>query len=158
MTALRLRELIERLDAAGVDYVVVGGLAVNAWGHLRGTGDLDIVPEPGPANLDRLAGLLESLDGRVEVADRTLTAGAIRTILTAGDRTLVSTVLAPVDVLQGLPQVPRYADLRADAVDVDLDGVTIRVCSLATLLAMKRASSRPRDQADIEALEEANRD
>lgn len=158
MTALRLRELIERLDAAGVDYVVVGGLAVNAWGHLRGTGDLDIVPEPGPANLDRLAGLLEALNGKVEVGDRTLTAGAIRTFLAAGDRTLVSTDLAPVDVLQGLAPVPRYADLRADAVDVDLEGVTIPVCSLETLLAMKRASSRPRDQADVEALEEANRD
>jgi hypothetical protein len=43
-------------------------------------------------------------------------------------------------------------------VDVDLEGVTIPVCSLETLLAMKRASSRPRDQADVEALEEANRD
>lgn len=158
MTPLRLRELIERLAAADVDYVVVGGLAVNAWGYLRGTRDLDMVPDPEPGNLERLATLLEGLDGKVEVGDRTLTAGAIRTFLAAGDRTLVSTELAPVDVLQGLPQVPRYADLRADAVSIELGDVTIRVCSLDALLVMKRASQRPRDQEDAEALAEANRD
>jgi len=156
MAPVRLRELIERLADARVGYIVVGGLAVNAWGHLRGTGDLDIVPDPEPANLDRLAGALEALGGRVEVGDRKLTADAIRTFLAAGDRTLVSTDLAPVDVLQGLPQVPGYADLRAGAVSVDLAGVEVVVCSLEALLAMKRASSRSRDREDVEALEEAN--
>jgi len=156
MAQSRLRELIERLSAAEVQFVVVGGLAVNAWGHVRGTGDLDIVPEPGKDNLERLATVLEALDGRVEVAEGRLGPSAIRTFLAAGDRTLVATELAPVDVLQGHPQVPRFSDLERDAVDVDLGGVNVRVCSLEALRAMKRASSRPQDRADLEALDVAN--
>ena len=153
----RLRDLIRRLDQQGVEFVLVGGLAVNAWGHLRGTRDLDIVPEPGSENLERLASPLEGIGGRVEVLEGRLAPSAIGTFLKAGDRTLVSTDLGPVDVLQGHPQVPRYAELSGEAVAVDLEGVTVRVCSLEALLEMKRASSRPLDRDDVEALEEANR-
>lgn len=153
---LRLRELLERLVAADVRFVLVGGLAVNAWGYLRGTRDVDIVPDPARDNLDRLTNLLEALEGRVEVGGRELGAGAIRTFLEAGDRTLVATGLGHVDVLQGLPQVPSYADLDTEAREVDLDGMEVRVCSLDHLLSMKRASDRPRDHDDVEALEAAH--
>ena len=156
--AARLRNLIEEIVGADVDFVVVGGLAVNAWGHLRGTRDVDLVPNPDPDNLDRLAAVLERLGGRVEVPGGRLTAGAIGTFLKVGERTSVGTDLGPVDVLQGLPQVPRYTDLRDDSVAIDLDGTVVRVCSLGALLAMKRASARPRDHEDVAALEEANRD
>lgn len=150
---IRPRELLERLVEADVRFVVVGGLAVNAWGYLRGTQDVDVVPDPDAGNLERLAELLESLGGRVEVAEGTLGPSAIRTFLNAGDRTFVTTRAGPVDVLQGLPQVPSFARLDADAASVDLGGVSVRVCSLDALLQMKRASSRARDRNDIDALE-----
>jgi predicted nucleotidyltransferase len=67
----------------------------------------------------------------------------------------VVTDLGRVDILQGLPQIPAFATLDADAVDVDMDGLTVRVCSLGHLLDMKRASERPRDRDDLEALEAA---
>lgn len=150
---LRLRELLEQLVAAKVDFVVVGGLAVNAWGYLRATRDVDIVPDPDPQNLERLARLLERLGGKVEIAEGRLAASAIRTFLKAGDRTLVATESGTVDVLQGVPQVPSYSSLLADATTVDLDGVQVRICSLDALLEMKRASERPRDRDDVDALE-----
>jgi predicted nucleotidyltransferase len=68
---------------------------------------------------------------------------------------LVATELGPVDVLQGLPQVPPFAELDAQATDVDLGGLRVRVCSLEHLLEMKRASDRPRDRDDLESLETA---
>lgn len=152
---LRLRQLLERLIAAEIDFVLVGGLAVNAWGYLRGTRDVDVVPDPSPENLARLAALLEELGGKVEVGGRKLASGAVSAFLKAGDRTLVVTELGEVDVLQGLPQVPAFAALAAEAKEVDLDGVSVRVCSLEHLLAMKRAGDRPRDRDDLEALEDA---
>jgi hypothetical protein len=157
VSALDLRELIARLVGGGVEFIVVGGLAVNAWGHIRTTRDLDIVPDPSPKNLERLAAVLGDLDGKVETPDGLLSAAAIPTFLAAGDRALVTTTLGPVDVLQGLPQVPRYSELSSDAVDVDVGELHIRVCSLDALLAMKRAANRPSDVADVEALEIANR-
>jgi predicted nucleotidyltransferase len=152
---LRLRELLERLVEAEVRFVLVGGLAVNAWGYLRATRDVDVVPDTDRANLERLDSLLCDLNGRVDVGGRLLDADAISTFLKTGDRTSVLTDLGQVDVLQGLPQVPHFAELEEQAKDVDLDGIVVRVCSLDHLLEMKRSSDRPRDHDDLEALEAA---
>jgi predicted nucleotidyltransferase len=153
---LRLRELIDRLVEADVRFVIVGGLAVSAWGHVRGTQDVDLVPDPDPANLERLAQALVELDGRVETREGRLAASAIRTFRSAGDRTLVSTELGQVDVLQGHHQVPTFEELDATAVSVELGEIPVRVCSLEALLGMKRQSQRHLDRADLEALEAAH--
>lgn len=152
---LRLRELLERLVEAEVRFVLVGGLAVNAWGYMRSTQDIDVVPDPDRENLAKLDRLLRELGGRVDVGGRLTDSDSISTFLRTGDRTLVRTELGQVDVLQGLPQVPRYEQLAEQAKDVDLDGLAVRVCSLRHLLEMKRASDRPRDRDDLEALEAA---
>jgi len=34
-------------------FVVIGGVAVAAHGYVRGTADLDLVPDPDPENLKR---------------------------------------------------------------------------------------------------------
>jgi hypothetical protein len=155
---LRLRELIDRLVEAEVRFVIVGGLAVNAWGHVRGTQDIDLVPDPDPANLERLAQSLVELDGRVETREGRLAASAIPTSLSAGDRTLVSTALGQVDVLQGHPQIPSFEELDETAVTIELGESPVRVCSLEALLTMKRQSQRHLDRADLEALEAAHAD
>jgi len=133
--SLRLRELLARLIEAEVRFILVGGLAVNAWGYLRATRDVDFVPDPDAGNLARLDALLRELGGKVDVG------------------TLVATELGQVDILQGLPQVPRFAALEAMAKEVDLDGLVVRVCSLEHLIEMKRSSERPRDREDLAALE-----
>lgn len=152
---VRLRVLLERLRGAEIDFVLVGGLAVNAWGYLRATRDVDLVPDPSPENLTRLDALLVELGGKVEVGGQLLESSAIRTFLRAGDRTLVLTDLGRIDVLQGLPQVPTFSNLEERASEVDVEGLTVKVCSLDHLLEMKRASDRPRDRDDLEALEAA---
>lgn len=136
--------------------MLVGGLAVGAWGHVRGTKDIDIVPDPDPENLERLAKLLAESDGRVISGGRALEAPAILTFPRAGDKTLVRTELGDLDVLQGLSQVPRFADLASRAEEVHLEGLRVLVCSLDDLMAMKRASDRPLDRLDLEALEAAH--
>jgi predicted nucleotidyltransferase len=152
---LRLRKLLELLTQAEVRFVLVGGLAVNAWGYLRATRDIDVVPEPGAENLAKLDLVLKQIGGKVEVDDGLLDSNSISIFLRTGDRTLVVTDLGRVDILQGLPQIPPFAVLDAEALDVDIDGLVVRVCSLAHLLEMKRASERPRDKDDLEALEAA---
>jgi predicted nucleotidyltransferase len=152
---LRLRQLLERLTEAEIRFVLVGGLAVNAWGYLRATRDVDVVPDPSEGNLAKLDSLLKGLGGKVDVGGRLLDSSAISTFLKTGDRTLVSTELGQVDVLQGLPQIPTFAVLDAEASDVDIEGLIVRVCSLGHLRAMKQASERPRDRDDLEALEAA---
>jgi hypothetical protein len=51
--------------------------------------------------------------------------------------------------------VPVYSQLDQDAVDSDLLGTPVRVCSLARLRKMKEAQDRAQDRADLENLPEA---
>lgn len=106
--------------------------------------------------MGRLGQVLRELDGRVVVGDRVLKPSAIKTFLRAGDKTLVRTSLGEVDVLQGLPQIPRYDKLVPRATDTQLEGIEVKVCSLEDLRAMKRAADRPLDRLDLEALEIAH--
>jgi predicted nucleotidyltransferase len=154
---LRLRELLGRLVATEIRFVLVGGLAVNAWGYMRSTQDVDVVPDPDPENLAKLDKLLQELGGKVDLGGRLLDSASISTFLRTGDRTFVHTELGQVDVLQGLPQIPRYEELERQAKQIDIDGLEVRVCSFEHLLEMKRASDRPRDHDDLEVLEAAQK-
>ena len=141
---------------AEVRFVLVGALAVIAWGHERFTRDVDLVPDPDPENLDRLAGVLSELGGRVKVGDRLLTSDSISMFLKSGDMALVLTEFGQVDVLQGLPHIPRYSEMAAEAESAIFEGLEVKVCSGRHLLQMKRAASRDQDLLDIEALLEAH--
>ena len=50
-----LPRLVETLVQAGVDFVVIGGVAVVAYGHPRLTQDLGVCYSRERANIDRLA-------------------------------------------------------------------------------------------------------
>jgi hypothetical protein len=64
-TPLDAEQILRALADHRVDYVIVGGLAVQAHGHLRTTVDIDVLPRPESANLGRLADALNSLDARI---------------------------------------------------------------------------------------------
>lgn len=149
-------QLLARLVRADIRFVVIGGLALGAWGVIRGTKDCDIVLDPEPENLDRLAGLVAELGGHVQLGESLL--GSERSIvatLRGGERTLIVTRLGDLDVVQGLDGVLPYAELRASAIDVELAGTTIAVCALDHLRRMKRAAGRPRDLVDLDDLDAA---
>ena len=57
-------------------------------------------------------------------------------------------------MVQRLRGVPTYSELAKDAVESDLLGIPVRVCSLGRLREMKRALSRAQDQVDLENLPE----
>ena len=159
MTEPSFDELLRRLVDAQVRFVLVGGLAVNAWGVVRGTKDVDIVVDRDPANLTTIAEVVAGANGMVQRADAI--AGSrfsIAALLTGGERVLIDTDLGPLDVIQGLEGVPPYAELRSRAVEVEIAGVSVPVCSLEDLRAMKQAAGRTRDLADLEDLDEARGD
>jgi predicted nucleotidyltransferase len=149
-------EVLRRLAEAQVRFVLVGGLAVNAWGVVRGTKAVDIAVDHAPDNLTTIADVVAGANGFVQRADAI--AGSrfsIAALLASGERVLIETNLGPLDVIQGLDGVPPYEELRSRAVDVNIAGVTVPVCSLEDLRAMKQAAGRTRDLADLEDLDEA---
>jgi len=149
-------QLLSRLVDSKVDFVVVGGLALAVAGVVRGTKDVDIVVDPDPENLQRLAGLAVVLNGHVQSADTLVSSEfGIRGLLGGGDQVAIETELGRLDVVQGLDGVPPYPELRSRATEAEILGVEVPVCGVADLKTMKRAAGRTRDLADLEDLDTA---
>jgi predicted nucleotidyltransferase len=147
-------ELLRRLSEARVEFVVVGGLALGAWGVVRGTKDVDIVPSPDPANLDRLAEVAVEAHGHVQAGEALLgSQPSIAAQLRAGEQVAIECDLGRLDVVQGLDGVPAYEELRSRAVETEVLGVTVAVCSFEDLRQMKRAAGRGQDLVDLESLD-----
>jgi predicted nucleotidyltransferase len=147
-------ELLRRLADADVEFVVVGGLALNAWGVVRGTKDVDVVIATAPENIKRVAEVAVTAGGHVQRGEALLgTPLSIAAALADGDQVAIETDLGRLDVVQGLDGVPGFEELRSRAVEAEILGSTVWVCSRDDLRAMKRAAGRTRDLADIEDLD-----
>lgn len=149
--------LLRHLAEAGVDFVVIGGVAVAAQGYGRATKDLDIVYATNAANLERLGDVLVELGARLRgIGEDVPFVPDARTLKRTTILTL-ETSLGSVDLLVDPAGADRYEAMRERADVVDLDGVEFRVVSVEDLLSMKRAAGRPQDIADIDALLTAQR-
>ena len=149
--------MLDRLVAAEIDFVVVGGFAVLAQGGSQLTRDLDICYSSDQANLDRLGRTLielrATLSGVTEdvpfVPDgRTLRRTRILTLVTQAGR---------LDLLVDPSGSPGYEQLAARALRVEWAGTTIKIASIEDLIAMKRTAGRPKDLLAIEELEAIQR-
>jgi predicted nucleotidyltransferase len=149
-------QLLQRLHGAGAEFVLVGGLAVNAWGVVRGTKDVDIVVAPEPDNLRRVADVAVAAHGHIQKGKSFLSSPfSIAAELASGERVGIETDHGLLDVVQGLDGVPDYAELRSSAVETEILGVKVAVCSIDALRKMKQAAGRPRDYVDLEDLDAA---
>jgi hypothetical protein len=156
LSSLDLRSLLELLHEREVRFIVIGGVAVAAHGYVRGTADLDLVPDPDPANLKRVTAVLDELGSTLPTAkDRRFDPAADAGVVRRGGNVTADTNFGGLDVVQRARGVPSYSQLDADAVEAELLGVPVRVCSLARLREMKEAQGRPQDKADLANLPES---
>lgn len=134
-----------------VEYVLIGGLAVQTHGHVRTTNDADLIPAPRPANLERLAAALRSLEAKVLNADEEELEIDAKMFPRA---TLwqFSTREGGVDVMHEVPGGSPYEELSERALRVQLGDIEVPVVDLDDLIRMKLARARPVDLADVAAL------
>jgi hypothetical protein len=156
-TPLDAERILEVLASNAVDYVIVGGLAVQTHGHVRTTVDIDIYPSPDPANLARLASALNELDAQI------LNPGCEQlaieaTMLPRATLWQFLTRHGAIDVLFEVPGAPVYDRLRARALELELGELRLAVAGRDDLISMKRASARPVDLEDLAALTELDTD
>lgn len=149
-----LERILDALAVHDVDYVLVGGLAVQTHGHVRTTYDVNIFPGPERDNLVKLAQALTSIDAHVlNPGHEDLVIDV--SMLPRATLWQFSTSHGEIDVLHDAPGASAYKDLRRRALEVKLGDKTIAVVSLDDLISMKRASGRRVDLEDIAALTES---
>lgn len=139
--------VIASLAEAGVEYVVIGGVAMNLHGLARATEDLDVFIRPDPANVERLRAALRAVwdDPSIDEITAEDLCGdypAVRYGPPTGDLYL--------DILTRLGEATSYEDLEIQ--EKDVEGLSVRVASPRTLYRMKRSTVRPIDHADAAAL------
>lgn len=160
---LRIWELLAALVRGGVDFLVIGGVAVGAHGFERGTKDVDVVPQPQDSNLDRLLRVLEELEAApVDLGDLRadeLSVQWSRAALAHGGNWFLDTRFGRLDVMQFVEGVLEtaedYAGLAARALVLDTPVGAVRFAGFDDLLRMKLAAGREQDLIDVRALREA---
>jgi len=138
------RAFIKSLNSNGVEYVVVGAVALAHHGFPRYTGDLDVLIRNTPENAKRLESALAAF-------------GFGGMGLKAADFVKPYRVVqlgAPpnrIDLLTSITGVS-FAEAWAGRVRVKVEGVPINFIGRRALVRNKRKTGRPRDKADLEAL------
>jgi predicted nucleotidyltransferase len=151
------RALIETLSRAGVDFILIGGVAAVAHGSARATFDLDVVYGRSPENVDRLVNALAPLQPYLRGAPAGLPFRLDRPTVTRGLNFTLDTTLGSLDLLGEVTGGGSYEALLSRTEVMPLFGFTCRVVTLDGLIALKRAAGRPKDLeviAELESLKE----
>jgi len=151
-----LGAILEGLVEAGVDFILVGGLAAVVQGAPVTTMDVDIVHNQTPENIARLIDYLESIGAFHRRPDDKVMKPRKGDISGKG-HALFTTRLGPIDVLAGIEEGRAYGDLLEHAVDLEFRNQTIQVLGLETLVRIKRNSTNPQDRQRLPVLEETLR-
>jgi hypothetical protein len=146
------------LQATGVRYVVVGGVAVNLHGYQRFTQDIDLVIELVPEKTIKILEALGSLGFRPNVpvrladfADPAIRQEWIRDKGMMVFQLYSDQMRSTIDIFVRYPV--DFEALWADGTRIDLPDTSLRIASIDHLIQMKRQAGRPQDLVDIEKLE-----
>jgi len=143
------------LADAGVDYVIVGGVAANIHGSARTTLDIDVVYERSPANVQRLADALAPYQPYLRGAPPGLPFSFDAATIKRGLNFTLSTALGDIDLLGEVAGGGTFERLAAHGEAIQLADRRCLVVSLEKLIELKRAAGRPKDRevlAELEAL------
>jgi hypothetical protein len=146
-----LKQLLERLFDAEIEFVIVGGFAAVLHGSTLVTRDLDVCTVLTDATLEKLRGILKDLSP--------VHRGARLSFLTNPDpgvavsNLYLETDAGAIDFLSSITGVGDFQRIRSQAVAIELFGRRCFVMSLADLITAKRALGRDRDMLAARELE-----
>ena len=137
------KEFLRLLNSREVQYLLIGGYAVNYYGYPRATADLDIWIATNPLNAEKMVGALGEFGFTQATSSLLQEPGKIIRMGVPPIRIEVLTSISGVD----------FPNCFRNRLIADIDGVTAHLISLADLKANKKATGRLKDLADLEQLE-----
>lgn len=139
------RDMLRCLADEHVKFMLVGAYALAAHGYPRATMDIDIWVMPSPENAEAVLRALR----RFGASLHGLTAADLQK-----DDTIFQIGVAPrrIDIITGASGLT-FDKAFKDSIEVDIEGIRLRIPSRQALIRNKRASGRTKDLADAEFLE-----
>ena len=141
--------LLRELEQHQVEYVLIGGVALNLHGIVRATEDIDLFVRPNEENIERVRQALRAIwaDPDVEQITATDLAGEYPTVRYGPpDEEFV------IDFLSRLGSAFQFDDIQAETIDIE--GTRVKLATPLMLYRMKRNTVRLIDRADAVALRE----
>lgn len=138
------REFLKLLDAANVEYLLVGGYAVGQYGYPRATADIDIWMAVNPANAEKMVEVLREFGfGTPDLTPETF--------LRPGQMVRMGTPPLRIEILTEVSGVS-FEECISRRIVREIDGVPVSIIGLDDLKANKRAAGRYKDLDDVEHL------
>ena len=141
------REFIYYLNEFNVEYLIIGGYAVGAYGHIRATKDLDVFINPTKENAQKLTEVCIAF--KIPKDQLKIEMFQLPAVVDIGDEPFKIELLKKLDVIDF-----DLAFKRANRIKVD--DLIINVISLDDLILLKKAAlndrNEPRDKEDLEFL------
>lgn len=139
-------EVLKALVEHRVDFILVGGYAVNFYGYNRVTGDLDLWLRPDNANKTLLVDAMKWLgfeeEGLATIQSWDFAKPNLFSIMERPFQVEFMTHITGVE----------FSLAKEQATQVEFDGLAIKIIHLNDLIINKTLSGRTKDLADVEYL------
>jgi hypothetical protein len=139
-----MKDLIELFERDGVQYALVGGYAVNFYGYVRSTQDIDLLVYPSAENAKKVTDALSEFG----FGEAGIPKGFFETPSSAVHLGVEPNRIDLLTHLKGVENDQIFKNVKR----VELESLTINIISLVDLVEVKRRSDRLKDQADAEEL------
>ncbi len=139
------KEFVELLNANAVEYLVVGGYALSAYGRPRYTGDIDFWVRPTCENAIRVIKVLNEF-GMASLGLNEETFSKPDQILQIGYEPRRIDLLTSIDGVD-------FDDCYSRRLEMMYSGVLMKFIGIEDFKKNKAAANRPKDHVDIKDLE-----
>ena len=134
------------LNKYSVQYIMVGGFAVNLYGYTRATNDIDLLIKDDIVNRQKLAGAFSELGfGNISFETLQFVPGWTNFYIGAGIQLDIMTSLKGVDL--------SFDECLQMAPVAEIEGVMVPFLHINHLIQNKKVVNRPKDQIDVMELE-----
>jgi len=157
---MKLDETIRILNDAGVEFVIIGGVAMGLQGSAHLTRDIDFCYARTVKNMERLSAALAPYHPALRGAPPGLPFQFDAKTIASGLNFTLSTDLGDLDFLGEVSGLGSFQEVRAASDTKDIGGIKCSVLSVEGLIKSKTAAGRPRDLyvlPELRALSELKR-
>ena len=152
------KEILSELGKKNVKYLVIGGIAVNLYGHPRVTKDLDLMISFEKSNMDKFLEIIKAygLKPRVPVEPEELADKSKRELWKKEKNMKVFSFYNPENDLEVIDiMIQDYLDFDkayTKKENISDGSLSVSMISIDDLIKLKEIANRPRDREDIEVL------